>query len=70
MPYEIPAEIAYEEKIIFGLTFRQLVYCLVFGPVVLAILFKAPFDIYTGMTLNHYSAVETRISSGSPYARG
>ena len=45
MPYEIPAEIAYEEKIIFGLTLRQLVYCLVFSPVVLAILFKAPYDI-------------------------
>lgn len=45
MPYEIPAEIAYEEKIIFGLTFRQLFYCLIFSPIALAILFKAPWEL-------------------------
>ncbi|MCX6706651.1 MAG: PrgI family protein, partial [Candidatus Woesearchaeota archaeon] len=51
MTYEIPQQIAYEEKIIFGLTFRQLIYVLIFGPIALAILFKTPFDIYTRVAL-------------------
>ena len=40
MTYEIPQELEYKEKIVFGLNFEQLVYLLLFGFVILVILFK------------------------------
>ena len=40
MAYEIPQELEYKEKIVFGLTFEQLIYLLFFGFIILAILFK------------------------------
>jgi len=46
MSYEIPQEIEYKERILFGLTFSQLAWALVFAPLVLAILFK----LNVGMT--------------------
>jgi type IV secretory pathway VirB4 component len=39
MTYQIPQQLTYKEKIMFGLTFKQLVYALIFGVVALA-LFK------------------------------
>ncbi len=38
MPYEIPQELQYKEKIIFGLTFQQLAYAVIFIPISLLIL--------------------------------
>jgi conjugal transfer ATP-binding protein TraC len=44
MTYTIPRRLQYEEKIIFGLTFKQLIYLLIFGS--LSLFFK-----------NHYSLI-------------
>ena len=38
MAYEIPQQLTYKEKIIFGLTFKQLGYALGFGMSILALL--------------------------------
>jgi hypothetical protein len=38
--YEIPQQLEYKEKIVFGLTFGQLFYALVFFPIVFSLLFK------------------------------
>jgi len=45
--YEIPQQLKYKEKIVFGLTFPQLAYALVFFPIVFSLLFKinAPIEI-------------------------
>lgn len=45
--YEIPQQLEYKEKIVFGLTFPQLAYALVFFPFVFSFLFKldAPIEI-------------------------
>lgn len=51
MSYEIPQQLEYKEKIIFGLTFGQLLYALIFSPLALAILFKTNFEIYTRIGL-------------------
>lgn len=40
MAYEIPQELEYKEKIIFGLNFEQLIYVLIFAPIALFIFFK------------------------------
>ncbi|MAG53064.1 MAG: hypothetical protein CMH62_03830 [Nanoarchaeota archaeon] len=45
MPYEIPAEIEYKEKIVFGLNFKQLLIILPFLLLVLVI-FKTNHNIY------------------------
>ena len=45
MAYEIPQELAYQEKIIFGLTMKQLWYALIFSPIVLFILFKLQMEM-------------------------
>jgi len=37
--YEIPQQLAYKEKIVFGLTFEQLMYALIFLPIAI-IFFK------------------------------
>ena len=46
MSYEIPQQLQYEEKIIFGLTFRQLFYAAIFGIPCIIIFFKTKIDIY------------------------
>lgn len=38
--YEIPQQLEYKEKIIFGLTFVQLLYALIFFPIIFFLLFK------------------------------
>ena len=50
MPYQIPQQLAYKEKIMFGLTFKQLVYAFVFG--LLSLLFFKRIDgLYLKFTL-------------------
>jgi len=38
--YEIPQQLKYKEKIVFGLTFQQLAYALLFFPIIFSLLFK------------------------------
>ncbi|MFH1972795.1 MAG: DUF87 domain-containing protein [archaeon] len=45
MTYEIPQQLEYQEKIIFGLTFKQSMYAVVFGLIDFAIFFKTGFSI-------------------------
>ena len=40
MGYEIPQKLQHKEKIVFGLTFQQLGWCLLFGFIIL-IIFKS-----------------------------
>lgn len=40
MAYEIPQQLAYQEKIIFGLNFKQLAYLFAFAPLAIIIFFK------------------------------
>ena len=51
MPYEVPQQLQYEEKIIFGLNFKQLLNAIIFFPVGLMIFFKGPFNIYVRIFL-------------------
>ncbi len=51
MPYEIPQQLQYEEKIVFGLTFRQLVYALLLGLPAILIFMKSHLSIYLKVTL-------------------
>lgn len=46
MPYEIPQQLQYEEKIMFGLTFKQLIYAAIFIVPALIIFLKTNLDIY------------------------
>lgn len=46
MAYEIPQQLAYKEKIIFGLTFKQLAYLFVFAPLISFIFFKTSLNFY------------------------
>lgn len=41
MSYEIPQQLEYKEKIIFGLTFKQLAYALIFAPLLVSVFFKS-----------------------------
>jgi len=45
--YEIPQQLEYKEKIVFGLTFPQLAYALLFFPIIFSFLFKlnAPMEV-------------------------
>jgi len=45
--YEIPQQLEYKEKIVFGLTFKQLAYALLFFPIIFVLLFKidAPLTV-------------------------
>ena len=38
--YEIPQQLEYKEKIVFGLTFGQLIYALIFFPIAFAFFFR------------------------------
>ncbi|MFH0797783.1 MAG: DUF87 domain-containing protein [Candidatus Woesearchaeota archaeon] len=51
MPYEIPQQLEYKEKIIFGLTFGQLAYVAIAMPFVLWLFFRTPFNVYVRSTL-------------------
>ena len=44
MAYEIPQQLEYKEKIIFGLTFKQLAYLFIFAPLILIIFFKTGWN--------------------------
>ena len=44
--YEIPQQLAYKENIVFGLTFPQLAYALIFFPFVFSFLFKINANLY------------------------
>jgi hypothetical protein len=43
--YEIPQQLEYKEKIVFGLTFIQFAYALLFFPIVFSLLFKINVSI-------------------------
>lgn len=47
MGYEIPQQLAYTEKIIFGLSFKQLAYAILFLIPMLLFFFKTDFSIVT-----------------------
>ncbi|MBS3162414.1 PrgI family protein [Candidatus Woesearchaeota archaeon] len=40
MAYEIPSQLEYQEKIIFGLTFKQSMYAVIFGIIDFILFFK------------------------------
>jgi hypothetical protein len=46
MAYEIPQQLKYEEKILFGLTFKQMVYAMLFIFPALTIFLKTSLNIY------------------------
>lgn len=46
MSYEIPQQLEYKEKIIFGLTFRQLAYVLLFAPLILITFFRTNLHLF------------------------
>ena len=45
MAYEIPQQLEYKEKIMFGLTFKQLAYLFLFAPTILFIVFRTDLHI-------------------------
>jgi len=49
--YEIPQQLEYKEKIVFGLTFHQLAYALLFFPIVFSLLFKLNASIEARIVL-------------------
>jgi len=49
--YEIPQQLEYKEKIVFGLTFSQLIYAFIFFPIAFSFLFKLNASIYTRVFL-------------------
>ena len=49
--YEIPQQLEYKEKIVFGLTFKQLAYALLFFPIIFVLLFKISAPLYVRITL-------------------
>jgi len=51
MTYEIPSQLEYKERIMFGLTFEQLIYAGTFGTPALFILLKISFNDYIKWTL-------------------
>ncbi|MCH7850923.1 MAG: ATP-binding protein [Nanoarchaeota archaeon] len=49
--YEIPQQLEYKEIIVFGLTFEQLAYALLFFPFIFSLLFKIDANIYVRIFL-------------------
>jgi type IV secretory pathway VirB4 component len=45
MAYEIPQQLEYKEKIMFGLTFRQLLYAFLFAPSIALVFFKTHWHL-------------------------
>lgn len=48
--YEIPQQLEYKEKIVFGLDFGQLIYAMIFLPIII-ILFRMNISLYSRITL-------------------
>lgn len=56
MAYQIPQQLEYQERIMFGLTFKQLVYALIFG--ILSLLFFRKIDnLYVAFTFGTISSL-------------
>ena len=51
MAYEIPQQLQYEEKIVFGLTFKQLAYAALFIIPALAIFLRTNWNLYLKVTI-------------------
>ena len=51
MAYEIPQKLQYEEKILFGLTFKQLVYALIFLLPALLIFLRTKIPLFLKMLI-------------------
>ncbi len=49
--YEIPQQLEYKEKIVFGLTFEQLAYAFLFFPIAFLILFRLNINLYARVFL-------------------
>jgi len=49
--YEIPQQLEYKEKIIFGLTFTQLIYAMIFFPIIFIIIFRVHASLATRITI-------------------
>ena len=49
--YEIPQQLEYKEKIIFGLTFTQLIYALIFFPIIFVIIFRIHASLAIRVTI-------------------
>ena len=45
MGYEIPQQLEYKEKIMFGLNFKQLVYLFIFAPIIFGVFFKTSLHL-------------------------
>lgn len=56
MAYEIPQQLAYKEKIMFGLTFKQLLYAFLFGSIVL-IIFRGAQNITVKIILSFIPSI-------------
>ena len=50
MTYEIPQQLEYKEKIIFGLTFKQLAFLFIFAPFALTCFFKTQWSLGVRVT--------------------
>lgn len=50
--YEIPQQLEYKEKIVFGLTFKQLAYALLFFPIIFILLFKIGAPLWVRIMLS------------------
>jgi len=46
MSYEIPQQLEYKERVVFGLTFSQLAWAMLFGLPAMAVFFKSHANIY------------------------
>ena len=52
MAYEIPQQLEYKERIMFGLTFKQLAYLFLFAPQIIFIFFKTSLNLYVKVFLS------------------
>jgi len=55
--YEIPQQLEYKEKIVFGLTFTQLIYVLIFFPILFVIIFKINASLSTRICIAIFPAL-------------
>ena len=51
MPYEIPQQLQYEERVLFGLTFKQVVYAAIFIVPALVMFLKTNLGMYVKITI-------------------
>lgn len=56
MAYEIPQQLTYQEKIMFGLTFKQLLYAFLFGSIIL-IIFKGTENLSLKIILSMFPSL-------------